>query len=113
MTVTHDLRASGHRAPAARRGTVGNALRRLVRLLNADWRQASWMIDHSPRSLQETLEDSHFLGWLTETAGWAAAHAAAHFGNLSRDRQQMIVMLVRCYRLGHTPPGWACNYTYA
>lgn len=112
MTVTHDLRASGHRTPAAQRGTVGKAFRRLVRLLNADWRQASWMIDHSPRSLQETLEDGHFLGWLTETAGGATANVAAHFDGLSRDRQQMIAMMVRCYRLGHTPPGWARNHTY-
>lgn len=113
MALTHGIGSGGSLAQASPGPTLGTMLSDLTRLLNTDWRNAGWMLDNAPKSLQETLNDARFIAWLSKMAGGSAVAAASNFGSLQRASQQVLAMLVRCYRLDHTPPGWARNFVYA
>lgn len=80
MSVTHSL-GTTHRATPARRGERLSSLSTLLRLLSPTWRNAGWMLDNAPLSLQETLGEQQFIGWVLGVAGETAMNAVGSFAS--------------------------------
>lgn len=109
MSVTHSL-GTTHRATPARRGERLSSLSTLLRLLSPTWRNAGWMLDNAPLSLQETLGEQQFIGWVLGVAGETAMNAVGSFASQPRETRQTLAALVRYYRFDKRPSAWAIQY---